>query len=404
MRNFDDILFRITRLVFLSVVLSACSPTALQGTPTDGIAAPVTSPTPQPAKTEVLPTRTSTITPDLASPKPPAISAEVVLSPENADGVVELAGWGEGYAFNVKTGRLAANGTLLVQKEIIDNLPSFSGGTVRTRFWGIPSGDLQLELIHPDGYDGLYVSPDGTRFAISQNYCHRENPKPCSLEVYTFPEDQLLLSIDSGFINTAIFSPDGRRMALSTDNDIAILDLEAGKVVRTLPNSFRFDLLDFSHDGNLLAGSQNMGDGTVRVWRTVTGEQLASLTSKAFPGGYSPSLIAFSPDDAHLAMVYGGGVELWRVSDWTEGPPWTWSDLSGISAISFPPDGRLIAAGWTDGQIALADAATGKILKNWDLHSDGTDDYISDIGFSADGKILVSVSMDQTVRFWGIQR
>ena len=423
MKTLNTAAYRITRLIFLAFVLSACVSTALREIPSEGaevtatksgFIAPARSATPDfspslqasassPTASVALPAVTPTLEPQLPSAEPPVVSAEVTLSPENASRVTELAGWGQGYAFNVGTGQLVANGKILVQKEIVDNLPTFSGGTVRTRFWGVPSGDLRLELIHPDGYDTLFVSPSGTRFAIFQNYCHRENPKPCLLEIRSLPANELLQSIDPGFINTAIFSPDGRLMALSTENDIAIWDLDAAKLVQTLPNSFRFDLLEFSHDGKLLVGCQYMGDGTVRVWRAATGELLASLSSRVLSGGYSPNVIAFSQDDAQLAFVYGGSVELWRVSDWSEGSAWTWYDRSGITRISFSPDGRLIASGATDGQITLADALTGKVLKSWDIHSDETYDYISDLSFAADGKLLVSISMDHTVRFWGIR-
>lgn len=333
------------------------------------------------------------------------VSPGAALSPENASRVVELGGWGEGYDFNLFLGmsQLVSGGRMMVQKEIADNSPTFSGGIVRTRFWDLPSGQLRLELIHPDGYDALFASPDGTRFAIFQNYCHREDPKPCSLEIWSFPENELLLSIDPGFINKAVFSPDNRLLALSTDNDIALWDLTTGKLVRTLSQSFRFDLLEFSHDGKLLAGTQNMGNGTVRVWQVEDGKLLLTLASKAFLGGYSPSEMAFSPDDAALALAYGGSAVLWKVSNWSEGSAWNWHEVSAITRFAFSPDGRLIASGGSDGSITLADATTGEVLENWDIHSDDTVDYISNLSFSPDGRLLISISMDQTLRFWGIK-
>ena len=337
------------------------------------------------------PTAIPTLKAGLPSAEPPVVAPGAAVSPENAGGVVELAGWGEGYDFNLFLGmsQLIAGGRMMVQKEIVDNLPTFSGGTVRTRFWDLPSGQLRLELIHPDGYDSLFASPDGTRFAIFQNYCHREDPKPCSLEIRSFPENELLWSIDPGFINKAVFSPDNRWLALSTDKDIAIWDLASGKLARTLSQSLAFDLLEFSHDGKMLAGTQNMGDGTVQVWQVKDGKLLKTLASKAFPGGYSPSEMAFSPDDSALALAYGGSAVLWKVSDWSEGPAWNWSEASAITRFAFSPDGRLISAGGSDGRITLADATTGKVLASWDSHSDETYDFISYLSFSADGRLLI---------------
>jgi hypothetical protein len=223
-----------TIILLFAVVISACAPTPSQAIPTvEAVSATTQTSLPAPAGTPTLtptltpspqasasPAPTATLEPRLPSAAPPLVSPGAVLSPENAGGVVELAGWGEGYDFNLFFGmsQLVAGGKLLIQTEIVDNSATFSGGTFRTRFWDLPSGELRLTLIHPEGYAGIFASPDGTRFAIFQNYCQREDPQPCSLEIRSFPENELLLSFDPGFINTGVFSPDNRLLALSTDN------------------------------------------------------------------------------------------------------------------------------------------------------------------------------------------
>ncbi|RPI85997.1 MAG: WD40 repeat domain-containing protein [Chloroflexi bacterium] len=410
--------------IFLAVLISACVPTPLQAistveavrtetktsllvltsTPTS-TPAPTLTPVPQatPLGT-ITPTLTPTLEPGLPAAEPPLVSPGAVLSPENAGRLVELAGWGEGYDFNLFFGmsRIVSGGRMLIQTEIPDSSPTVAGHIFRTRFWDLPTGQLRLELIHPDGYDELFVSPDGTRFAIFYNYCQYIDPKPCLMEIWSFPENELLLSIDPGFINTGVFSPDNWMLALSTDGDIALWDLTTGKLARTLSPSFRFDNLEFSHDGQLLAATQYLGDGTVSIWQVEDGKLLISRASEAFPWGYSPDEMAFSPDDTALALAYGGSAVLWKVSDWSEGPVWSWDNINGITKFAFSPDGRLIASGGSRGGITLADAATGEVLGNWDIHSDDTYDYISDLSFSQDGKLLISLSMDLTLRFWGI--
>jgi hypothetical protein len=406
-------------LIFLAVVISACASTPSQAIPTveavgtatqTSFPAPTGAPTPAPTlspspQASALPAPTATLEPHLPSTGPPLVSPGPVLSPENAGGVVELAGWGEGYDFSLFFGmsQVVSGGRMLIQTEIVDNSATFSGGTFRTRFWDLPSGELRLTLIHPEGYDAIFASPDGTRFAIFQNYCQREDPQPCSLEIRSFPENELLLSFDPGLINTGVFSPDNRLLALSTDDDITLWDLTTGQLARSLSPSFRFDLLAFSHDGQLLAGTQNLGEGSVGVWQVADGKLLISRTSEAFSQAYSPSIMSFSPDDAALALAYGGSAVLWKVSDWSEGPAWNWHEWGAITRFAFSPDGRLIASGGSDGSITLADATTGELLKTWDMHSDDTYDYIPDLSFSPDGRLLISLSMDLTLRFWGIK-
>jgi WD40 repeat protein len=358
---------------------------------------------PTPTET-TLPSATPTLEPGLPAADPPVVSPGTVISPENASQVVELAGWGEGYDFNLFLGmsQLDASGKLLVQAEIAAPAETFSGGIVRTRFWDLPSGQLRLELIHPDGYDFFTVSPDGTRFAIFQNYCHRENPQPCQIEVWSFPENERLLSIETEYNLGAAFSPDSRLLAIGTVDDIALWDLEEGTLLHTLPDSFRFDRFEFSPDGNLVAGFQYLGDGTVHLWQVETAELVETLTYPTLMA-QSPEGLEFSPGGSELLLAYGGSVVVWKGPDWSAGPVWEFGQRRGITTLTYSPDGRLVASGRTDGSIVLADAASGEVLAVWDAHTDETYDYITNLAFTPDGTLLVTVSMDYTLRFWGIK-
>jgi WD40 repeat protein len=71
----------------------------------------------------------------------------------------------------------------------------------------------------------------------------------------------------------------------------------------TSVSTARFDLLPFSHDSQLLAGTQNLEDGNVRVWQVEDGKLLLTHASETFSWGYSPDDMAFSPDDAAFALL-----------------------------------------------------------------------------------------------------
>ncbi len=351
------------------------------------------------------PTVTPTLEPNLPDADPPEIAPGAVISPANAAQVVELAGWGEGYDFNLFFGmsQIASDGRVLIQKEIASEATESSGPIIRTRFWDLPAGELHLELVHPHDYSFLIASADGSRYAIYYDYCRWTDPKPCVMEVWSLPENELLLTLDPGPLTTGLFSPDNRLLALSTENGIAIWGLDTGELVRTLTPAMNLDILRFSHEGRLLAGTQYMGTGTVTVWQVEDGQQAASLVSQGYPSGFSPDEMAFSPDDSTLVMGFGTTAVPWKTSDWSEGPPWNWSSTHGISELAFSPDGRLIASGGSDGSIVLADPATGKLLATWDAHTDETYDPIYYLVFSPDGTLLMSLSADMTLRFWGMK-
>lgn len=403
-------------LVLSGMFLSACRPAVLAAAPTltaESSASPARFPIPteMPVHTSVStatasPTPTVSIPPtDLPPPDdglpavaPPVIPNGPVLSPENAGRMVELGAWGDGYAFDlatIRSSQVVSGSEMLVAYEKLPDIPDYPDA-IRTRFWELPCGKLRLDMLHPMGYDNLFVSPDGTYYATHQGGCPSETPKFCSLAVWYVPPDERVLYLEPNFLETAVFSPDNHWIALASGQEIKIWDLAAGELVHFLPQSFQFDRFLFSNDSKLLAGYQRMTEN-VQIWKVETGELLATLASGVYAGAFYPSAIAFSPDDAYLAIGFNGIVSLWRVSDWSEGPAWMWHE-SINTKIAFSPDGRLLASGAEDGSLVIAEVSNGEVLANLAGHSSN----INNLAFSKDGKLLISTALDGTLRFWGI--
>ncbi|MEP0871270.1 NB-ARC domain-containing protein [Trichocoleus desertorum AS-A10] len=69
-----------------------------------------------------------------------------------------------------------------------------------------------------------------------------------------------------------------------------------------------------------------------------------------------------------------------------------------ILAITFSPDGNLLATGETDGILRLWHVHSGRQILTWKGHSS----WVSSVVFSPDGSILASSNLDHTIRFWDI--
>jgi eukaryotic-like serine/threonine-protein kinase len=147
-------------------------------------------------------------------------------------------------------------------------------------------------------------------------------------------------------------SRDGRRLAAAQDYaSPLVLDLDHPGSLSRLGPQADVRYIAISPDGRWVAtGSHNSREG-VKVW-TLPGGRL----EKHFPnkGGYANAI--FSPDGRWLACGLGNQLTLWTVGDWREGPR-----VEG-GALSFSPDGRLLAIAAPAGSVRLVEVATGRLV------------------------------------------
>jgi WD40 repeat protein/transcriptional regulator with XRE-family HTH domain len=72
--------------------------------------------------------------------------------------------------------------------------------------------------------------------------------------------------------------------------------------------------------------------------------------------------------------------------------------FGSILSLAMSPNGNVIAAGTSNGEIWVWDGASGTPLQTFQAHTD----WVRSIVFNADGSIIASSSNDQTVRLWEV--
>ena len=261
-------------------------------------------------------------------------------------------------------------------------------------------------------------------------------------------------------VKSFVFSPDGRQIAVATDHEskggvVQIVDL-ATRTTRVLSTAPGAGIVAFSPDGSLLA--YGVKNGVIEIRSVAEGKLVQSLSLGAFVNvelAFSPDgqtlycvpvedpriwcwhlnsegrlksnddlsieivdklppvsegqdefelySVSFSPDSQTLALGGENGV-LWvgPRSGVREKGTWFQYGDSGITALSYLEEGRLLALGTWDqsGNILIVDPANRRIERTLRGHKD----LIRSLAVSPDGRWLASGSRDGTARLWDLKQ
>ena len=195
-------------------------------------------------------------------------------------------------------------------------------------------------------------------------------------------------------INDAAFSPDSRRVVTVGEDHIAqIWDLASGERQFLLPHIGRVYSADFSPDGERIATTT---DGLVHLWNSHSGKPIptAPIRHRAWNNGPSPE---FSPDGSRLLTM----PDLHTLVIWNANT----GDAMGkplrhdqeIHAFMFSPDGRHILSISNGHKSQLWDAFTGELVYSFRHES-----VVKCGAFSIDGRTVATGSEDGSTRFWDL--
>ena len=178
------------------------------------------------------------------------------------------------------------------------------------------------------------------------------------------------------------FSDDNKTLiAPNYFGEIIHWDVTTGNLVNHIEN-FRSDLthieekykavyhiggiLVFSNDSRTFV-SGNRIDGQIRLWDSITGQQLG----------------VFEPGSQ------------FKVNSKQESQP-----LKGVNVLAYSPNGKKIAYGYDDNTIRIYDILTKAEIAVLNGHQE----RINTITFSPDSSKLVSSSLDNTIYFWDVDK
>lgn len=193
-------------------------------------------------------------------------------------------------------------------------------------------------------------------------------------------------------IRSVAFRPDGSLLAGGDEfGQIHLVDPNTGKYIKKLEaHSKEVVAISFSADMRTLATGSR--DGSVRIWEVASGENKQTFE------GFFDKVIGFdvSADGKTIVMGGSGPTCLWDVASGKREKTFTESSYAGN--ISFVPGGKFILTA-TNAKF-LYDRNTGERA----AHFLGTGSVASSVGFSPDGKKIVTGNDDGTVLLFDVER
>ena len=225
-------------------------------------------------------------------------------------------------------------------------------------------------------------SPDGARIAAAAGNTAARIFDPVT------GEEVAVLEGHTDSVTAAAWSPDGLRLATaSMDGAIRTWDPASGRLIKTFtPGSGGVRTVTYSADGAVLvfaAGKQG----------EMIDANLGTPAGASPPGEADVYDAALSPDGALLATAAEDGVRIWKAPDWSLALQ-LWSHEIDVLSVAFSPDGS-----------RLASADAGGVVKVWSLEGGrelltltGEDSSVMRAVFSPDGTRILTASRDGTAK------
>jgi WD40 repeat protein len=285
----------------------------------------------------------------------------------------------------------------------------------KIKFWSVPDGKILKILDQTQPVNSMCYSWDGKILATLDG--------DHLIKLWSFPEAKLINTLpgDNGAFLSMSFNPKSNELATGIDYGsgnyaVKIWSVPEGKEIKVMekPQSMVIPVC-YSPDGKILASG--CIDNSAILWSVPDGKIIHTLKEQSSDREYSSSKVlkvSFSPDGKFLISGSNDNIlRIWSIPDGklikkldnsdksddlgfdiNQIPDF--SDSNEMLSLSYSPDGKMLASGFSDNKIKIWSMPDGQLMKILDGHSG----KVNAVCFHPEGKSLASGSADKTIKLW----
>jgi WD40 repeat protein len=303
------------------------------------------------------------------------------------------------------------------------NLPG--DRTLSCVVWAVSTGKRQASHEIPWQQSSPALASDGRTLALADR-ARKE------IRLYNPATGKLLrrTQAEADYAAGIAFSGDSTTLtATCQDGRVRLWDVATGKLRRFQASSAAIDFVALSADGKRLALA-GRADQAIHLW-DLSGPRPRELAADLVGHRSGPLTVAFTADGKDVLTVSRDPVQSTPVRTWARWSFRRWQPDTGrqvavteqnpggeVRATVLSPDRRLLAVVTHEGTLRLWDVEAAKELRRWQVPTrDITIRYqdrdevvrfpqakITDLAFSADGKVLLAPSWTDAPLRWELRR
>lgn len=201
------------------------------------------------------------------------------------------------------------------------------------------------------------------------------------------------IAYDKSYIKTAQISPDRKSIAISSNKNIKIFNIDSKGCIDSLEEKQGANIIQFTTDGKYIISDSYKA---IKFWDIKTTKCVDTLVCH----NGSIESIAISPDGKYiLTASRDSSAKIWDINTKK-----CIDSLIGHSGVvysaQFSPDGKTIATASNDKTIKIWSVNSHKCIKTFL----GNDAHIISAKFSPNGRYILSISSHNIIYIWDVEK